>query len=410
MKKLQKKMIGIAFLSVILVFSILVAGLNLSVFWSNTQRADAMTMAISFNGGYMPRVKEFDEKAFEEQTKYSINLNAETEFRTRYFTVETDNETGDYEIHAEHISSIDEETAKGMADYVISEKRKTGYLDEYRYRITEGIDSGDYVIFLDWSDHMESQRRTLHIAIGVSLIFAILVSGIFAALSSRILLPFELNQKAQKQFITDASHELKTPLAIISANAEVLKYKNGDNEWTQNIISQAGHMGKLINQLLILSRMEEYADTDKRESVNMTMIINESLSKFSGVLERKGATLEKKLGEDIYICAVKNQMENLADILIENASKYVSEEGRVYVELEKTGKRIQLKVFNTAETGEEFDAERIFDRFYRTDKSRTSSTGGHGIGLSIAKRIVNLHKGSITAKSENEGVMFTVIL
>ena len=169
-------------------------------------------------------------------------------------------------------------------------------------------------------------------------------------------------------------------------------------------------MGKLINQLLILSRMEEYADADKREAVNMTTIINESLGKFSGVLESKRAKLEKKLGEEICICAVKNQMENLVDILIENASKYVSEEGRVYVELEKTGKRVQLKVFNTAETGEEFDTERIFDRFYRTDRSRTSSTGGHGIGLSIARRIVRLHKGSISAKAENDGVMFTVIL
>lgn len=410
MKKLQKKMIGIAFLSVILVFSILVAGLNFTVYWSNTNRADAMTMAISFNGGHMPRAREFDEKAFEEQTDYRINLNAETEFRTRYFTVETGTETGEYEVHTEHISSMDEETAKDMADYVIANKRKTGYLNEYRYRITGDIESPDYVIFLDWSDYLESQRITLHIAIVVSLIFAILVSVIFASLSSRILRPFEQNQKAQKQFITDAGHELKTPLAIISANAEVLKYKNGDNEWTQNIISQAGHMGKLINQLLILSRMEEYADADKREAVNMTTIINESLGKFSGVLESKGAKLEKKLGEEICICAVKNQMENLVDILIENASKYVSEEGRVYVELEKTGKRVQLKVFNTAETGEEFDTERIFDRFYRTDRSRTSSTGGHGIGLSIARRIVRLHKGSISAKAENDGVMFTVIL
>ena len=410
MRKLQRKMIGIAFLSVILVFSILVAGLNFTISLSNRNRADAMTMAICFNGGHMPKAREFDEKAFEEQTDYKLNLNAETEFRTRYFTVDINSGDTADEVHDDHISSIDEETARNMADFVVSRGRITGYFNEYRYRIAGDVSDPDYVIFLDCSDYYESQRSTLNIAIGVSLIFAILVSAIFASLSSKILRPFERNQKAQKQFITDASHELKTPLAIISANAEVLKYKNGDNEWTQNIISQTGHMGKLINQLLILSRMEEHADTDARERINLTAVLNESLAKFEGVFESRKVSVGKNIEEEVCITGVKNQIESLVDILIENASKYVSEGGRAEVDLKKTGKRAVLSVFNTADVGDGFDADRIFDRFYRDDKSRTSSTGGHGIGLSIAKRIAEQHKGSISAVAEDGGVLFTVLL
>ena len=410
MSKLQKKMIAVAFLSVILVFSILVAGLNYSLIISNAKRADAMTRAISFNDGKMPKAYEFDEEEFKNQTEYEIELNPESEFRTRYFIVKMndDNKASDFE--DEHISSVDEETVLKMADQAIETGNETGYYGVYRFRIVGDIKEPDYVIFLDCREYYEAQGRTLHIAMEISLIFALMVTAIFACLSSRILRPFEQNQKAQKQFITDASHELKTPLAIISANAEVLKYKSGDNEWTQNIISQTGRMGKLINQLLILSRMEEVGEEAKREETDISQALNESIGKFEEVFKSRGVTVERAVDEGIVIYGVKNQIENLCDILIENASKYVTEGGKVGITLVRSGRRTVFSVFNTASLDDDFDGERIFDRFYRTDKSRTSSTGGHGIGLSIARRIVEQHKGSITAKAENNGVIFTVIL
>ena len=410
MKKLQRKMIAIAFISVILVFSILVTGLNYSLILSNANRADAITKAISYNNGRMPRARDFDEEEFERQTNYELTLNPESEFRTRYFTVKMNDENKASDFEDDHISSVDEETALMMADLAIERGKEKGYMGEYRYRIVGEINSPDYVIFLDCREYFESQKSTLNIAIGVSLLFALMVSSIFACLSSRILRPFEQNQKAQKQFITDASHELKTPLAIISANAEVLKYKSGDNEWTQNIISQTGRMGKLINQLLILSRMDEVGEDAKKEDVDLSQVLNESMGRLTEVFERKRVSIKKKVDEGVVINGVRNQIENLCDILIENASKYVTDDGEVSISLNSQGKKAALEVFNSAVIDSEFDEERIFDRFYRTDRSRTSSTGGHGIGLSIAKRVVEQHRGIIIAKAADGGVIFTVIL
>ena len=409
MKKLQKKMIAVVFLSVITVFAILAPGYYFTTVFYNTNQADALTRVISYNNGSMPKLDEFNEQEFEEETGYRINLTPEAEYRTRYFVVRVQ-EDDSKKVETDHISSVTEKEALGLYESVMLKHRKKGNIGSYRYRIVDKDGKIDYVIFLDCTDHIVSQKATLNIAIFLSILFALLVSSIFASLSSRILRPFELNQKAQKQFITDASHELKTPLAIISANAEVLKYKNGDNEWTQNIISQAGHMGKLINQLLILSRMEEYAENDKRELLNYSEIVNASLNKFNEVLLSKNIEVERNISDDVCVNGVRSQIENLCDILIENASKYVTDGGKMAVTLEKSGKKAVFSVFNTSASTEDFDEEKIFDRFFRTDKSRTSSTGGHGIGLSIAKKIVERHRGTIGAKVVGDGVCFTTII
>lgn len=410
MKKLQRKMIAVAFVSIILVFSILVAGLYFTLGLSNANRADAMTRLISYNDGKMPVLHDFNEEEFEAKTRYKIDLNEEAEFRTRYFTVKLGNNEEEYQVKMDHIASVSESEAVKMAKNVGYRDKETGFYGKYRYRIVSTDSAIDYVIFLDCTDYFDSQKATLNIAIVLSVMFALLVSFIFASLSSKILKPFEMNQRSQKQFITDASHELKTPLAVISANAEVLKYKNGENEWTNNIISQTEKMSKLINQLLILTRMEEVGDAEKKELLDYSEIVNNSLNKFREVINGRNATVKTMIDDSVKVIGVRNQIENLSDILIENASKYVTEGGEVTVSLNSSGKKTMLCVYNSAELGDGFDPERIFDRFYRTDRSRTSSTGGHGIGLSIAKRISEEHRGKIEARVKENGVEFIVMI
>ncbi|MBR5421755.1 MAG: GHKL domain-containing protein [Lachnospiraceae bacterium] len=412
MKKLQLKLVRVAFTSSVTVFLVMGLGLYLALANYNTSQADARTSLIAFNGGEVPDYQTFSVTEFEDTTRYRIRLDDESEYRIRYFIVYLDENGGVKDIRVDHIASIDEESAEDYASEVIFRGRKRGYYQGYRYRLVQEEDSdSSFIVFLDCAESIYAQREILLRIVIITLLFALAVTIVFAAFSRQILEPFERNQRMQKQFITDASHELKTPLAVISANAEVLRYKNGDNEWLDNITSQTQRLSRLIGQLLVLSRMEEVGDAPEKEKLDLSQMAENSVARFREVFGRKGVNFETKIEEGLMIEANRNQMENLCDILIENASKYVDENGQAGVILSAAGgRKIKLEVFNTAEGCENMDCERIFERFYRTDESRSSSTGGHGIGLSIAKRIAEQHKGTISAAAEKGKVTFTVRL
>lgn len=411
MKKLQIKMILIVFVSSVIVFSVMALGLYLTLVHYNTNQADGITSLISLNEGIVPDMDDFSQKEFEDRTRYRIRLDDEAAFRTRYFIVKLGEGDEISEVLTDHIASVDENEAVDLTKEVLLTGKETGYCEEYRYRVAYSESARkSYIIFLDCEDTINSQKAMLIRIVLITILFAIAVTIVFAGFSKRILEPFDKNQQMQKQFITDASHELKTPLAIISANADVLRYKNGDNEWIDNITSQTGRMARLINQLLILARMEEVGDDIEREKVNLSEVTQASVRKLEEIFTQKKVVLETDIQPDVIIDANRNQMENLTDILIENASKYVDENGKAGIRLYRNGKKAILEVFNTSQQSKEMDCEKIFERFYRTDKSRTSSTGGHGIGLSIAKRIADQHKGIIQAQSKDGIVTFTVKL
>lgn len=412
MKKLQVKMVLVAFVSSVTVLGILALGLYLAMAHYNANRADAMTSLISYGDGVIPSTQGFSENEFENSTRYRIRLNDESAFRQRYFIVWLDENDNVSEVQTDHIASINETDARSFALEVLLRGKNTGYYKEYRYRIADGKnDQSAAIIFLDCRDELYVQNAMLYRIITLTVLFALCVTLVFAVFSRKILKPFEKNQRMQKQFITDASHELKTPLAVISANADVLKFKGGENEWLDNITSQTQKMSRLINQLLVLARMEEMGERIEKETIDLSEITENSVSKLGEIFSRKNVKLETMIETGITISANRNQMENLCDVLIENASKYVNENGEAGIKLTSlSGKKVTLQVFNTAENCENIDCERIFERFYRSDESRTSSTGGHGIGLSIAKRIVEQHKGSICASAENGRVTFSVKL
>ena len=412
MKKLQLKMILVAFISSVTVMSILALGVYLMLAWYNADQADAMTSLISFSGGIIPSSQGFSQNDFESSTRYRIRLDEESAFRKRYFIAYLDKNQSIIDIQMDHIASISDEDAETFVRETLQRGKTTGYYKEYRYRVVDDqMTDGSSVIFLDCRDAIYAQNAMLGRIVVITIIFALGITIVFAIFSRKILEPFDRNQRMQKQFITDASHELKTPLAVISANADVLKYKDGDNEWINNITSQTQRMSRLINQLLVLARMEEVGDKIEKEAVDLTGIVESSVTKLHEIFAQKNVTLETAIEPGVIAMANRNQMENLCDILIENASKYVNENGRVVIRLSGAGgKRVLFSVNNTAEHTENMDCERIFERFYRTDQSRTSTTGGHGIGLSIAKRIVEQHKGSIAATTKEGEVTFTVRL
>lgn len=292
-----------------------------------------------------------------------------------------------------------------MTKLVFYRKNDVGNIGTYRYR--KGYTDGklSVVIFLDCRENQEFYRLVLTLTIGVEALLTILITVIFAVASKRVVRPFEINSQKQKQFITDASHELKTPLAIISANAEVLQYKGQGSEWLDNIIEQSKRMGKLINQLLTLAKLDEVQEKQNRRDVDMSDLVKNISESFREVLERKNVTLQLDIEKNTNIKADPEQMEQLFTILMDNAAKYVSDNGSVIWKVEKSNHGIDFSVSNTSKEKFE-DTNRLFDRFYRNDSSRSSKTGGHGIGLSIAKKITDSYKGNISVRSEENFVTF----
>ena len=223
-----------------------------------------------------------------------------------------------------------------MTKMAMLRRGKVGLVGSYRYRKEYKDGQVRSIIFLDCKENQSFYHLAVTITITVSTLLTCLITVIFAIASKRAVRPFEINSNRQKQFITDASHELKTPLAIISANAEVLQYKGDGNEWTQNIIDQTKHMGKLINQLLVLAKLDEVQEKSEKQEADLKLLLEETIEPFEEVATQKKVTLKLHLEEGVTIRVNREQIAQLVSILTENAAKYVNDGGKIVWRLTKT--------------------------------------------------------------------------
>ena len=411
MKKLRLKMIGIVFASVVATFMVMTIILVMCFGAYRNRQADQITAMISENNGTVPQLKDYKQQQKNSQAfeRYFNNYNEDSSYRTRFFRVFLDEDKKVTNVNMDHIAAVDVKKAVRMTKMAMLRRGKVGLVGSYRYRKENKDGQVRSIIFLDCKENQSFYHLAVTITITVSTLLTCLITVIFAIASKRAVRPFEINSNRQKQFITDASHELKTPLAIISANAEVLQYKGDGNEWTQNIIDQTKHMGKLINQLLVLAKLDEVQEKSEKQEADLKLLLEETIEPFEEVATQKKVTLKLHLEEGVTIRVNREQIAQLVSILTENAAKYVNDGGKIVWRLTKTQHGAVLVVKNTTEK-ELPDTKRMFDRFYRSDSSRSSKTGGQGIGLSIAKKIVDSHKGSITAKAGDGMVTFRVSL
>ena len=400
MKKLRLKMIGIVFASVVAAFMVMTIILVMCFGAYRNRQADQITAMISENNGTVPQLKDYKQQQKNSQAfeRYFNNYNEDSSYRTRFFRIFLDEDKKVTNVNMDHIAAVDVKKAVRMTKMAMLRRGKVGLVGSYRYRKEYKDSQVRSIIFLDCKENQSFYHLAVTITITVSTLLTCLITVIFAIASKRAVRPFEINSNRQKQFITDASHELKTPLAIISANAEVLQYKGDGNEWTQNIIDQTKHMGKLINQLLVLAKLDEVQEKSEKQEADLKLLLEETIEPFEEVATQKKVTLKLHLEEGVTIRVNREQIAQLVSILTENAAKYVNDGGKIVWRLTKTQHGAVLVVKNTTEK-ELPDTKRMFDRFYRSDSSRSSKTGGQGIGLSIAKKIVDSHKGSITAKA-----------
>ncbi len=277
------------------------------------------------------------------------------------------------------------------------------------------IDGSGYyqIAFLDITDSSQTLTRLLltFVLVGTAVLFILFVVSFYFA--NRSIRPIEENWQKQKQFVADASHELKTPLAIIGANADALLANgeetiNSQKKWLDYIKTEAGRMGKLINDMLYLAKVE---DTDENQlPIDFSHAVRDVVASLEAVIFEKGIQLTQHIEPRIIVRGNEEKIKQAVLILLDNAIKYSGDRGDVAIALKRFRNQAVLSIQNS---GEGIPADRlpkIFDRFYRCDPSRTKETGGFGLGLSIARAIIERSGGSIYAESSDSGTTFTIEL
>ena len=297
-----------------------------------------------------------------------------------------------------------------MAEGVQAAGTDSGRIGSQFYRKTVK-DGRTLLIVLDARLDYLAASNTLRSTILVAAVACLLLSLLAALLIREMVKPVEDAFTRQKQFISDASHELKTPLAVISANAEVLEQEIGKNEHLEYIRSEVRRTDSLVRNLLALARMDRNdAGTDMKRFDLSHAVLDVTLP-FESTVYEAGKTLEIDVPDGIDCLGNEEMIKQLTVILLSNALKYSDPGGRIEVSLKTKGKQREIRVFNTGEPIEPDNRERIFDRFWRADPAHGRDTGGHGLGLAIARSIVEKHKGRITVDSpEGTGNAFTVML
>ena len=283
----------------------------------------------------------------------------------------------------------------------LKEGKTSGFIGSYRFLKAE-TNVGNLILFLNCQRELDSQhsfeKNSLLISIGViASVFVLIV-----LISKRVIAPIQETYIKQKQFITGASHELKTPLAIISSNADVLEMMNGDSKWTQNIHNQVDRLSSLVNSLVVFSRMEE-KDTVERTHFDLSEALKLRIEDFDELANFQKKNIVADVDPNLNYYGEKDSIIQLMDILLENAIKYAPEDSDILVKLNKNRKYATLKVSNKANV-EKGDLSKVFDRFYRLDESRNSAIKGYGIGLSMAQLIAEKHKETIQAYAPEDGV------
>lgn len=336
----------------------------------------------------------------------------EMPYESRFFSV-TVNEAGDVlSVDTGKIAAVDMADAVEYAQEALESGKERGFIDDYRWRKADTED-GSLLLFLDCGRNLDTFRSFLLTSLAVSALGLLAVFLLILAFSGRVVRPVAESYEKQKRFITDAGHEIKTPLAIIEADADVLEMElDGESEWLSDIRLQTRRLTDLTNDLVYLSRMEERADAAPFVDFPLSDIVDETAQSFHSRAMQKRQTFTGEIERNLTLHGDEKAIRQLVSILLDNAVKYAPEDGVIRLKLARQGKNAALSVWNTTATPIPRESlDKLFDRFYRTDPSRSSETGGHGIGLSIAKAVVGAHRGKITAETDDgQSLRITALL
>lgn len=400
-----------ALASLVLVQSLAVNAINI---YQTDLDIRSILKTIATNGGVLPNSYfETNDRVTNPFNPFGeMHINIETPYSTRYFVVELKDNLVT-KVSTEHIAAVDNTKALDYAQTVYSQGTPGfGSIDLYKYYYTVDGENA-MIIFVDWQRDLAKCLALAIISGFVSFMTISVLAILVYLLSKKAMKPVADSIEKQKQFITDASHELKTPLTIIAANAEVLEMCEGENEWLTSIKNQTTRLSHLVKNLVELTKLNEIHDDKLRSSFNISNALIETASNFETSAEVANKNFSYSAADDIFYYGNEAEIRQLITILCDNAIKYTDECGHIKLSLYKSGKNIVIESYNTCEYVDPNTVSRLFDRFYRADSSRArdTKTGGYGIGLSIAQAIVHRHKGKIKVfTSGTTGITFKITL
>lgn len=386
-RKLRLKFVVICMLSLLMVLGVIIVSMNIVTYQNMVRQADELLGLLEKDEGRFPSFAG-------PGGKLPPHLSPEVPYETRFFTVTMEASTGKIiHINTGRIAAVNSSEA---AEFAAKAEGERGFVGAFRFlRCEKG--SQERLIFLDCGRRIDSWRGFLVTSVLISLLGYVMVFVLVLFFSGWVARPFAENYEKQKRFITDAGHELKTPLTIIRADADVLEMELGKNEWLEDIQKQARRLSSLTQDLVLLSRMEEEKALAMAD-FSLSETVSQIAQSFHAPAQTKEKTLELSISPGLTMRGNEQAVGQLTSILLDNAVKYAPAQTAIRLTLELQGRHRVLSVFNhTAAPMSKEQLSRLFDRFYRSDESRSSQ--GHGIGLSVARAIVNAHGGKLTATS-----------
>ena len=426
-RRLRRKFILVAMGAVTVVLTLIIAGINIvnyshvckmadarldyilagkgSIDWEDESRTD------SGNGGDTSTGMVADGDRAGARVGHFEGMTAESPFDTRYFTV-TLVEGQVVDVNTARIAAVGAKRAARIAMGLDSKGLTSGFSGNYRYTTTAQGEKTTYV-FVDCSRELASFHSFLNASVAISCIGWLAVLAIVTVASGAVIRPMVESYSKQKRFITDASHEIKTPLAVIDAANEVQEIESGESEWTQSIHEQVARLTALTEHLVFLARMDEGSAGFTMAAIDLSEAVDKAAAPFESVAVSRGKRLSMSIASGVRAHADAAAVAQVVELLLDNATRYASEGSVIELSLHAVSRgagkgAAELVVANAVDELLEGDLDRLFDRFYRADVSRSSKTGGSGVGLSVVRAIAEAHGGSAAVSGHDHQITFTV--
>lgn len=424
LKEMQRRFILAAMAAFGTVMLVLVVGINIANYCRTTSMQDDLVISLL---GYEQRVHAQKahahwghrrEQGTQQHSKPerppfaqmpAADRGSEAAFTTRYFAVYRGLDGNVEVISKDYIFSIDEEDAKEYAAAILSKGKEKGYYGDYRYRVSTK-ETGSTVLFLNVSPQLQFMRTLCLSSIAVGFVSILVVLILVLFFSRYAIRPYAKNIERQKRFITDAGHELKTPITSIAASADIAAMEHEGDEWISNIQKQTARLTRLVGELVVLSRLDEELPFPEKSIFSLSDAAWETAEHFAVLAKAEGKNYHQAIEEQLTLYGDCASIQQMLSILLDNAVKYSKAGGEISLDIYRRRRKVCIEVFNTCDLPDKVDLDRLFDRFYRMDESRSIRTGGTGIGLSMAQAVAEAHGGKIKAERvDKKAIRFRVI-